>query len=64
MRWSTDFAHHTSAVAQMNYLISNRQAIAFALGHVRLTLVTKMHGAKTDSTAKEQQNDCENALVD
>ena len=35
-----------------------------ALGHVRLTLVTNTHGAKTDSTAKEQQNERENALAD
>ena len=48
----------------MTYLISNRQAIAFALGRVGLTLVTNTHGAKTDSTAKEQQNECENAVAD
>ena len=48
----------------MTYLISNRQAIAFALGRVPLTLVTNRRGAKTDSTAKEQQNECENALAE
>ena len=64
MRWLTDFEHHTSIMTHMTYLISNRRAIAFALGRVRLTLVTNTHGAKTDSTAKEQQNDCENALAD
>ena len=64
MRLPTVFAHHASVVAHMTYLISNRQAVACALGHVRLTLVTNTPGAKTDSTAKEQQNECENALVD
>ena len=65
MRLPTDFAHRTiSIVAHMTYLISNPRAIACALGCVRLTLVTNTHGAKTDSTAKEQQNECENALVD
>ena len=64
MRWLTDFPHHTSIMTHMTYLISNRRAIAFALGHVRLTLVTNTHDAKTDSTANEQQNECENALAD
>ena len=48
----------------MTYLISNQRAIAFSLGHVRLTLVTNTHGANTDSTAKEQQNECENVVAD
>ena len=75
----TDFAHRTSVVAHMTYLkkqidelegshmiylISNGQAIAFAFGRVVLALVTNTHGAKTDSTAKEQQNKCANALAD
>ena len=64
MRWLTDFAHCTSIMTHMTTLISNRQAIAFALGRVGLALVTNTHSAKTDSTAKEQQNDCENALAD
>ena len=64
MRLPTDFAHRTSIMTHITYLISNRRAIAFALGHVRLTLVTNTRGAKTDSTAKEQQNKIENALVD
>ena len=38
--------------------------IAFAVGRVRLTLVTNTRGAKTDSTAKMQQNKYENALAD
>ena len=45
-------------------LKSNCRALAFALGRVRLTLVTNRRGAKTDSTAKEQLNECENALAD
>ena len=64
MSLPTDFAHRTSIMTHMTDLISNHRAIACALGHVRLTLVTNRHGAKTDSTAKYQQNVCENALVD
>ena len=64
MRLPTDVAHRTSIMTHMTYLKSNRRAIVFALGHVRLTLVTNTHGAKTDSIANEQQIDCENVLVD
>ena len=46
------------------YLKSNRRAIAFAVGCVRLTLVNNMRrGAMIFSTAKEPQNECENALA-
>ena len=64
MRLPTDFPYCTSVVAYMTYLISNRRAIACALGRVRLTLVTNTQGAMTDSTATEQQNACEKALAD